>query len=47
MKSILAVAIINKKKPRLNIREIYSIKDGKSVKINKDEKIVKVKIKVI
>lgn len=46
-KSIVAIAVVNKKSPKLDIREIYSIKDSKELVLGKDEKIIKIIIKKI
>lgn len=44
MKKIKAYAIVNKKKPKLKVSEIY---EDKHVFLNKDEKIIIVEIKEI
>ncbi len=42
MKSKLAYAIVSKKRPTINIMEIYSKEQVKEIEIGKDEEIVKV-----
>lgn len=42
-----ALAIINKKSPKLNIYEIYPLKEKKNIQLGKDEKWVKVEIKIM
>jgi len=44
VKSITAFAVLNKKKPRLNVMEIYKDKD---IRLGKEEILVKIKIIVI
>lgn len=45
MRPITAIAVVKKKNPRINILDIYPIKDKKDIRISKDEKIIKVEIK--
>lgn len=47
VKPIICAMVVNKKSPKLDIREIYSIKDSKELVLGKDEKIIKVEIKPI
>jgi hypothetical protein len=46
IRPIKAHAIVKKVKPQLNVRDIYSTKDIKEVKLEKGEKIVEVTIMV-
>jgi hypothetical protein len=43
MRPITAIAIVKRKNPRLNLKEIYSKQDAKEVKVEKDE----VKVRVV
>lgn len=45
IKELKAIAIVNKKRPRLNVLDIYSLKDKDQVRISKEEKIINVIIK--
>lgn len=47
MKSLRAFAIVNKKKPELDLNDIYNPSDIKEIRIGKDEKIIEVIIKPI
>jgi hypothetical protein len=47
MKSLKALAIVNKKTPKLKIYEIYPLKERKNIQLGKDEKWVKVEIKIV
>jgi hypothetical protein len=40
-----ALAVVKKLKGKLNVLDIYSLKDLKDIRITKDEKIIKVEIK--
>jgi hypothetical protein len=46
-KSIQALAIVNKKSPRLNPYEIFPLKEKKNIELGKDEKWVNVEIKIV
>jgi len=47
IRAVQAKAIVKKLKPKLNIYDIYPTSEIKNVKVEKDEKIIKVEIKVI
>jgi hypothetical protein len=44
MKALKAIAIVKKKRPYLDILELYSLKDLKSLKVEKDELVIEVLI---
>lgn len=46
-RGIVGYAIVKKLKPKLNIYDIYPTSEIKNVKVEKDEKVIKVEIKVI
>ena len=46
-KSLQALAIVNKKSPKLKIYEIYPVREKKNIELGKDEKWVNVEIKIV
>lgn len=46
-RGIIGSAIVKKIKPKINIYDIYPQSEIKNVKVEKDEKIIKVEIKEI
>jgi hypothetical protein len=46
-KTLTALAIVNKKTPKLKIYEIYPVREKKNIQLGKDEKWVKVEIKIV
>jgi len=46
IRTITALAVVNKNTPKLNVFELYQLKDMGQIVISDDEKIVKVLIQI-
>jgi hypothetical protein len=44
MLRLKAIAVVKKVKGKINVLDIYSMKDLKEIKIGKDERIIKIEI---